>query len=122
MPTSDEARGDLAAKVSVVLGVDLLGHVDVSVPTTRVTAAALAMPMQLLESTLFLASQMRSLSLFCFAQCTLRLCIRRAPVLLVPLRKPRSRLLMQHPGLLPVDFVEAFEALARVEVDGVSHL
>ena len=41
MPTSDEARGDLAAKVSVVLGVDLLGHVDVSVPTTRGTAAAL---------------------------------------------------------------------------------
>ena len=41
MPTSDEARGDLAAKVSVVLGAHLLGYVDVGVPTTRGTAAAL---------------------------------------------------------------------------------
>ena len=47
MPMSDEAREDLAAKVSVVLGAHLLGHVDVGVPTTRLdrvsrgTAAAL---------------------------------------------------------------------------------
>ena len=41
MPTSDEARGDLAAKVSVVLGAHLLGYVDVGVPATRGTAAAL---------------------------------------------------------------------------------
>ena len=41
MPTSDEARADLAAKVSVVLGAHLIGHVNVGVPTSRGTAAAL---------------------------------------------------------------------------------
>jgi hypothetical protein len=38
MPTSEEAREDLAAKVGLVLGAHLLGHVDAGVPATRGTA------------------------------------------------------------------------------------
>ena len=41
MPTNEEARAGLAAKVSAVLGAHLVGYVEVDVPNTSGTAAAI---------------------------------------------------------------------------------